>query len=107
MEDYEERVDAHVRAVATRLPFAVELFADVAGPNMLQINLGHRGGSDDAPDSASIDPTFKPATWIIDIEGGRNDIGSTYGLETDPAVVAFWIAEQALQLGCPAAQVDG
>lgn len=102
----EERVDSVVQEVAAGLPFPVELTADMGGPSMLQIDLGRRGGPDDPPDTASIDPTVEPALWMLDVEGGRATIASPYGLDADPADVARWIALTAIRAGSPAAVVS-
>lgn len=103
-DDYdEEHVDACVQDVAARLPFPVELTADMGGPSMLQIDLGRRGGVDDPPDSASIDPSMEPVVWILDVEGGRETISSEFGLDADPQRVADWITEEARRAGSPAA----
>ena len=105
MPDYydEEHVDACVQDVAARLPFDVELMADMGGPSMLQIDLGRRGGPDDPPDSASIDPTVEPVVWVLDIEGGIQTISSEFGLDADPQDVADWITREAKRAGSPAA----
>lgn len=97
-------MNAHVKAVAALLPFTVTLFADMSGPSMLQIDLGRRGQEDDPPDSASIDPTSIPAVWIFDVEGGRETVASSHGLETDPMHVARWIVDQARLRDSPSAR---
>jgi len=103
MEEWdEERVDSIVKEVAARLPFPVELMADMGGPSMLQIDLGRRGGPDDPPDTASIDPTVKPVLWMLDVEGGRETIASPYGLDADASDVAHWIGFEAARVGSPA-----
>ncbi len=100
----QERVDAIVREVAARLPFAVELVADMGGESWtLQIDLGRRGGKDDPPDTASIEPALEPAVWFFDIAGGLDTVQSSYGLDADPADVAAWIASEARRVGSPAA----
>lgn len=99
----EEHVDGIVRDVAGRLPFRVELMADMGGPSMLQIDLGRRGDDDDPPDTASIDPSGEPIVWMLDVKGGRETISSVYGLDADAGQVADWIASEALRVGSPAA----
>lgn len=99
----EDRVDDVVREVAEKLPFEVELVADMGGPSMLQIDLGRRGDPDDPPDTASIDPTVEPVLWMLDVEGGRETIASPYGLDAEPSDVARWIASEAIRVGSPAA----
>ena len=100
MADY-DTVDALVRDVAALLPFQIELVADMAGPSMLQIELGRRGGDDDPSDTASIDITSNPVVWMFDVEGGRETIASSLGLEADPHEVAGWIAAEAELWGSP------
>jgi hypothetical protein len=95
-------IDDLVRHVAGLLPFPVELWGDMAGPSMLQIDLGRRGGPDDPPDTASIDPTMTPVLWMFDVEGGRETIASTLGLDAAPAAVAEWVTEMASRYGSPA-----
>lgn len=70
MSDH-DTLDGIVQDVASRLPFGIELVADMAGPSMLQIELGRRGGEDDPPDTAPIDPSVDPVVWMFDVEGGR------------------------------------
>lgn len=96
-------VDPIVRRVAELLPFHTELFADMGGPTMLQIDLGRRGGPDDPPDSASIDPTVRPTLWTFDVEGGCETVVSTLGLDAAPEAVAEWIVTMARRYGSPAA----
>lgn len=94
-------VDAHVQRVAALLPFPVELDADMGGTVALQIDLGQRGGMDDPHDTAGIDPD--DPRWWIDIEGGARTYVSNFGLDTEPAAVASWIARTAREERCPAA----
>lgn len=49
-------VDEHTQQVAALLPFPVELDADMGGTWALHIDLGRRGGADDPPDTAGVDP---------------------------------------------------
>jgi hypothetical protein len=102
-EDDEKQVDEIVQKVAAKLPFQVDLVADMGGPSMLQIDLGRRGDPNDPPDTASIDPTMEPVLWMLDVEGGRETIASPYGLEADARDVARWIASEAKRVGSPAA----
>lgn len=95
-EDY---VDPLVRKVAALLPFRTTVVADMGGPTMLQIELGRRGGDDDPPDTASIDPTTEPVLWTFDIEGGRETVISNLGVDAEPQAVAEWIAYMARQYG--------
>jgi hypothetical protein len=95
--------DAAVRAVAALLPFAVELDADMGYTGDLFIDLGRRGGPNDPPDTAGIDAEVQPTVWTFDIEGGRETIESTLGLDAEPAEVARWISEHAHRAGSPAA----
>lgn len=96
-----ETVDESVRAVAAKLPFPVELEADMGGTFVLQIELGRRGGIDDEPDRAGIDPE-KDATWWLDVEGGRKTLISELGHDAAPAEVARWVTEEARREGSPA-----
>lgn len=95
-------VDAAVREVAARLPFPVELAADMGGTFALQIDLGQRGKTDDPRDTAGIDPESN-SRWWLDIEGGIKTHVSDLGSEADPAAVAAWITETARAERCPAA----
>jgi len=97
----EDFVDPLVREVAALLPFRTELVADMGGPTMLQIELGRRGGADDPPDTASIDPTTEPVLWVFDVEGGRETVVSNFGIAADPQAVADWIAFMAKRYGSP------
>lgn len=96
-----QHIDENVRAVAAKLPFLVELEADMGGTFALQIELGRRGGADDEPDRAGIDPE-KDATWWLDIEGGRKTLTSELGHDAAPAEVARWVTEEARREGSPA-----
>lgn len=98
-----ERNELITRAVAELLPFAVELEVDMAYPDVISIELGRRGGPDDPPDSASIDLSQEPTVWTFDIEGGMETIASDLGPDSDPVVVAAWIARQARLAGSPSA----
>ncbi|KJL23492.1 hypothetical protein RN51_01578 [Microbacterium oxydans] len=100
----DHNLDDVVRAVAERLPFPVELDADMGYTGALFINLGRRGGADDPPDTASIDGEVEPVIWTFDIEGGRKTLSSPFGPNADPADVAEWIAKQASDAGSPAAR---
>lgn len=95
-------VDELVTQVAARLPFPVELIADMGGTFVLQIDLGTRGGTDDPPDTAGIDGP--DSVWWLDVEGGSRTVVSVLGFGTGAEVVAEWIATTARTEGCPAAQ---
>lgn len=95
-------VDAAVREVAARLPFPVELDADMGGTFALQIDLGRRGRTDDPRDTAGVDPESN-SRWWLDIEGGAKTHVSDLRSDADPAVVAAWITETAQAERCPAA----
>lgn len=95
-------VDSRVQQVAARLPFPVELDADMGGTFALQIDLGRRGKTDDPRDTAGIDPEPN-SRWWLDIEGGERTHVSDFGADADPAAVARWIAETARAENCPAA----
>lgn len=97
-------VNAHIQRVASLLPFPVELDADMGGTFALQIDLGQRGGVDDPHDTAGIDPDNP--RWWIDIEGGKQTFISNFGLDSDPAAVASWIAHTAREENCPAAALS-
>lgn len=99
----EDLVDAIVREVAALLPFRTVLVADMGGPTMLQIELGRRGGEDDPPDTASIDPTTEPVLWAFDVQGGRETVVSDLGVDADPQAVAGWIASMAERFSSPTA----
>lgn len=101
-EDDLHRLDDLVRAVAARLPFPVELDADMGYTGALFIDLGRRGGVDDPPDTASIDVEVEPTVWMFDIEGGRETVSSTLGPDADPGDVAEWVTQQAHAAGSPA-----
>ena len=94
-------MDPIVREVAALLPFRTTLVADMGGPTMLQIELGRRGGADDPPDTASIDPTTEPVLWAFDVEGGRETVVSNFGVDAEPQAVADWIASMAERYGSP------
>lgn len=102
-----EAIDEHVQLVAALLPFPVQLDADMAGPAVLQIDLGLRGGVDDPHDTAGIDPDDAPSPrWWVDIEGGAHTVISEHGLDTDPQLIADWIAVTAREHSSPAAVTD-
>ncbi|MDF1480330.1 hypothetical protein PYV02_14690 [Leifsonia sp. H3M29-4] len=94
--------DELIKRVAAELPFRVNLEADMGGTFGLQIDLGTRGGQDDPPDTAGIDPG-PGARWWIDVEGGRESIVSSLGADADPSAVAEWVAAEARKAGSPAA----
>jgi hypothetical protein len=98
-----DTIDATVKQVAELLPFPVELDADMGGTFTLQIHLGRRGGLDDPPDTAGIDPDDPNARWWVDIEGGTRTHISDLGLDADPRDVATWIGETARTENSPAA----
>jgi hypothetical protein len=103
-EQERQPVDEHVKRVAELLPFPVETTADMGGTFALQIDLGTRGGRDDPPDTAGIDPDDKNGPhWWVDIQGGERSVISELGLDTPPQRVANWIAATARAEGCPAA----
>jgi hypothetical protein len=91
-----------VRDVAARLPFPVELDADMGGTFALQIDLGRRGQTDDPRDTAGIDPEVD-SRWWLDIEGGMKTHISDFGFDANPIDVAAWVADTARAEGCPAA----
>ncbi|KAB1641411.1 hypothetical protein [Gulosibacter chungangensis] len=106
-EDNIARVDAHTIAVAALLPFPVELEADMGGTFALHIELGTRGTDPGDPaDTAGVDPDPDngPLDWWLDIDGGCETICSGLTIDTDPAIVAAWITEQARLHDCPAAR---
>lgn len=100
-----EALDDQVRRVAAHLPFPVsleeDLEADMGGTFTLQIELGRRGGPDDPPDRAGIDPGVGEVWWF-DVEGGRESILSTFSADADPVDVARWITDEARRAGSPA-----
>lgn len=96
-------IDARVKQVAELLPFPVELDADMGGTFALQIDLGRRGGIDDPPDTAGIDPDDPNARWWVDIEGGIRTHISNLTLDADPRDVATWITDTARTENSPAA----
>lgn len=100
-----EALDDQVRRVAAHLPFPVsleeDLEADMGGTFTLQIELGRRGGPDDPPDRAGIDPGAGEVWWF-DVEGGRESILSTFSADADPVDVARWITDEARRAGSPA-----
>lgn len=100
--DSTQHTDDVVRAVANLLPFPTTLDADMGGTWYLQIDLGNRGGQDDPHDRAGIEPDSDQPVWWIDIDGGEHTFISDHNIETAPAVVAQWIADQARAAGCPA-----
>jgi hypothetical protein len=95
-------LDSHVRAVAELLPFRVVVDADMGYTGALFIDLGRRGGTDDPPDTASIDVEFEPVVWVFDVEGGRETVESDLGPNSDPSMVADWIVSQANRFASPA-----
>jgi hypothetical protein len=101
--DTTQRTDDVVRAVADLLPFRTTLDADMGGTWYLQIDLGNRGGQDDPHDRAGIEPDSDEPVWWIDIGGGERTFVSEFGIDTAPAMVARWIADEARAAGCPAA----
>lgn len=101
--DSTQHTDDVVRAVANLLPFHTTLDADMGGTWYLQIDLGNRGGEDDPHDRAGIEPDSDQPVWWIDINGGERTFISEYGIDTNPTIVARWIANQATTAGCPAA----
>lgn len=98
-----EQLDAHIRDVARQLPFLVTLDTDMGGTFTAQINLGTRGGTDDPPDRAGIDPDDPHATWWLDIDGGEHQVLSDLTTNDHPAHIAAWLTEQARCLQCPRA----
>lgn len=97
-----DTINERVREVAARLPFPIELDADMGGTFTLQIDLGRRGQTDDPRDTAGIDPE-PDSRWWLDIEGGMKTHISHFGIDGHPAEVAAWIADTARAEGCPAA----
>lgn len=97
-----ERIDNHVTAVAALLPFPVEVEAEMGGLFTLQILLGTRT-PDTAPDRAGINPHVLRATWWIETSDGEISEDSGIPATADPALVAYWLAQRANALGCPAA----
>lgn len=97
-------IDALVRRVVDLIPFDVEVFVDMAGPDVLQIDLGRRGGVDDPPDSVALDPHVEPVRWTIDVEGGRATFVSDFGVDARPEDVASWVVQFATEQGSPAAR---
>ena len=97
-----DTLDEVVRRVAAQMPFPVDLYTDMGWHFVAQIELGRRGGPDDSPDRAMIDPGVDEKWWL-DVEGGRESIESPFGRAADPAEVAQWITEQAREWGSPAA----
>jgi len=103
-DDVTHRVDVLVRRVVDIIPFDVEVFVDMAGPDVLQISLGRRGGIDDPPDSVSLDPYVEPVRWTFDVEGGRATFVSDLGVDATPEDVASWVVQLAIEHGSPAAR---
>jgi hypothetical protein len=101
-DDQVSEIDRHVMAVAERLPFDVQLEADMGGTFILQIDLGSRGDADDPHDRATIDPG-EGEVWWMDVDFADRQIKSPYGLDADPADVAAWIAREAVEARSPAA----
>lgn len=97
-----EVLDDQVRRVAAHLPFPFTLEADMGGTFTVQLELGRRGGPDDPPDRAGIDPGAGEVWWF-DVEGGRETILSTFSADADPTDVAWWITDEARRAGSPAA----
>lgn len=97
-----DALDEVVRQVAEQLPFKVQLEADMGGTFVLQAELGRRGGVDDPPDRATIDPG-PDEKWWLDVEGGRESMESPFGRDADPAEVAQWITDESRRWGSPAA----
>lgn len=97
-----DTINELVREVAARLPFPVELDADMGGTFAMQIDLGRRGQTDDPRDTAGIDPEVD-SRWWLDIEGGMKTHISHFGVDAHPAEVAAWVADTARAEGCPAA----
>ncbi|MGO1506475.1 MAG: hypothetical protein ACTIKQ_04505 [Microbacterium sp.] len=98
-------VDEHTQQVAALLPFPVELDADMGGTWALHIDLGRRGGADDPPDTAGVDPDPDNGNleWWFDVDGGCETVISEHTIHSDPAAVAAWITEQARRFNSPAA----
>ena len=102
-----ESVGEHVKQVAALLPFEVKLDADMGGTFTLQIDLGTRGGVDDPPDTAGIDPDdLSEPQWWVDIEGGRRTFISNLGLDSRLSSIAAWVADTAQAEGCPAVEAS-
>lgn len=96
---------ARVTAVADALPFPVTCEADMgsnySGADDLQILLGARRGENSPQDRAGIDAHDPRATWWIEIDGEFFE-DSRLTADTDPAVVAAWIADRATHHHSPA-----
>ena len=99
-----DALDDHVRDVAARLPFEVDLTADMGGTFVLQIDLGTNGGTADAIDRAGIDPGDDGGAWWIEAADGELVECSDLTIASDVTMIAAWIASRARALGCPAAQ---
>lgn len=101
-----ELVNDRTREVAGLLPFPVELDADMGGTFALFIDLGRRGGVDDPPDTAGVDPDPDNGNleWWFDVDGGGETVISEYTIHSAPAAVAAWITEQARRFNSPAAR---
>lgn len=102
-EEQIDRLDNHVKDVASRLPFPTQLEADMGDATALQIDLGTRGAPDDPHDHAGIDGTGPDDRWWIETHYGEYQEISDLGADANPEDIARWISERATALGAPAA----
>lgn len=105
-EELIERIDMAARAVASHMPFPVELNADMGGTFALQLDLGTPLDEDDPDDShetAGIDPDDPTLRWWYNADGGEHTVRSPYGPDALPEDVARWIVQQAARPDQPSA----